>query len=88
MEKFEIRIGKVFDATKNIYAPKQTLIVNKDQLAIIEQFASQRKDSELNTIYKLNDCEFTVFPHINMDIKRCIKDKAYPDKYSVCKYFV
>lgn len=65
MNKYEIHIGEMFDLATNSKKPKQTLIITDDQRAIIEQFASQRKDSELNTIYKLNECEFCIYPHIN-----------------------
>lgn len=66
MTKYEIHIGEIFDLTTNAKKPKQTLIITQDQLAVIEQFAYKRKDAELNTIYKLNDCEFRIFPHFDL----------------------
>lgn len=65
MNKYEIHIGEIFDLTTNSKKPKQTLIITQDQLELIEQFADQRKDSELNTIYKLNECEFRILPHFD-----------------------
>lgn len=61
--KYEIHIGEIFDLTTNSKKPKQTLIITEDQLGVIEQFADKRKDAELNTIYRLNECEFLVFPN-------------------------
>jgi len=65
--KYEIHIGEIFDLATSSKKPKQTLIITQEQLAVIEQFASQRKDAELNTIYKLNDCEFKIYPSFNID---------------------
>lgn len=68
MNKYEIHIGEIFDLTTNIKKPKQTLIITQDQLSVIEQFADQRKDAELNTIYKLNECEFRIYPHFDFGV--------------------
>jgi ABC-type phosphonate transport system ATPase subunit len=65
MNQYEIHIGEILDLTNNSKKPKHTLIITQDQLAIIEQFASQRKDAELNTIYKLNECEFRILLHFD-----------------------
>ena len=58
--KYQIQIGETFDPTTNSKIPKQTLIITREQLAIIEIFAYERKDADLNIIYKLNECEFRV----------------------------
>jgi hypothetical protein len=63
--KYEIHIGEIFDLTTNIKKPKLVLIITEDQLTIIEHFANQRKDANLNTIYILNECEFSIIPHFN-----------------------
>ncbi len=63
MNKYEIHIGEIFDSTTNSKKPKQIMIITQEQLAIIEHFADQIKDAELNTIYRLNDCEFRILPH-------------------------
>ena len=63
MEKLEIHIGKIYDLESKTEKPKQTMIITREQLAVIEQFADTRKDEDLNTIYKLNQCEFKVMPH-------------------------
>ena len=55
MEKYEIHIGEIFDLTANTKRPKQILVVTKEQHDAIIHFADQRKDAELNTIYKLNE---------------------------------
>lgn len=62
MEKYEIHIGKIFDLKTNTMIPKQILIVTEEQHEVILHFADQRKDAELNTIYKLNECEFSIKP--------------------------
>jgi hypothetical protein len=61
MSKYELWIGEFVDFAGN-KLPIRKLIITEEQLAIIEQFSSTRKDSELNTIYKLNDCEFSIMP--------------------------
>ena len=71
--KCEIHIGVSFNlssAGEITQQPKQILIITHDQFAIIEQFANQRKDAELNTIYKINECEFRIFPHIESKNKK------------------
>lgn len=65
MNKYEIHIGEIFDLTTNTKKPEQTIIITQDQMAVIEQFANQRKDAKLNTIYKLNECEFRVLLHFD-----------------------
>ena len=65
MEKFEIHIGKIYDLESKTEKPKQTMIITREQFAVIEQFADTRKDEDLNTIYKLNQCEFKVMPHFS-----------------------
>lgn len=70
MNKYEIHIGKALNAnnlSKTI--PLQKIIITQEQLAVIEMFASQRKDAELNTIYKLNECEFRILPHWDFSTK-------------------
>lgn len=62
MKKYEIRIGKFLDLATNREVAKQKIIITQDQLNLIEYFANTRKDAELNTIYILNDCEFTIHP--------------------------
>ncbi len=65
MEKFEIHIGKTYDLESRIEKPKLTIIITREQLAVIEHFADTRKDEDLNTIYRLNQCEFKVMPHFD-----------------------
>lgn len=65
MDKYEIHIGEYYDLEEKVNKPKQKLIITGEQLEAIETFASKRKDSELNTIYKINDCEFRVYPHFD-----------------------
>jgi hypothetical protein len=62
MMNYEIHIGETFDISANSRKPKLVMIITEDQKLVIESFASQRKDSELNTVYKLNDCEFRIYP--------------------------
>lgn len=41
------------------------MITTREQFTVIEQFADTRKDKDLNTIYRLNQCEFKVVPHFD-----------------------
>jgi hypothetical protein len=59
--KYEIHIGKKFGEK-----PKQKIIITQAQFIIIERFAHTRKDENLNIIYKLNDIEFKVVPHLGL----------------------
>ena len=43
------------------------MIITREQFAVIEQFADTRKDEDLNTIYRLNQCEFKVIPHFSFE---------------------
>lgn len=67
MNQYEIHIGNVYDLESKINKPKQTIIITKEQLMVIEQFAYTRKDEDLNTIYILNHCEFKVTPHLEFE---------------------
>ncbi len=63
MEKYEIHIGSIYNIETGQTAPKQVMIISHEQFEVIKMFADQKKDSELKTIYKINNCEFTVYPH-------------------------
>lgn len=66
MKKYEIHIGEALNANNLIETiPLKKIIITQEQLAVIEMFASQRKDAELNTIYKLNECKFRIYPHFD-----------------------
>ena len=66
--KYEIHIGKAYNADDlTEIVPLQKIIITEEQLSIIEMFAHQRKDENLQIIYKINDCEFTVKPHFDVD---------------------
>lgn len=68
--KYEIHIGEALNGNNlRETIPLHKIIITEAQLAIIELFASQRKDEKLNTIYKLNDCEFRIFPHWDFSTK-------------------
>ena len=70
MEKFAIHIGKIYDLESKTEKPKLTMIITREQLALIEQFADTRKDEDLNIIYRLNKCEFKVIPYFDFDNKK------------------
>ena len=36
--------------------------ITDEQRQIIESFADQIKDENLNTVYKINQCEFRIYP--------------------------
>jgi len=67
MEKFEIHIGKCIDLKRGISKQERVITITESQFSLIEAFADTKKDKDLNTIYKLNECEFTVVPKIFMD---------------------
>ena len=69
MEKYEIHIGEIYDLESQTKKPKQTMIITREQLAVIEHFADTKKDEELNTIYRLNQCEFKIMPHFDFGNK-------------------
>ncbi len=64
MSNYEIKIKADSFDLKSMVCVQQTIIITEEQLAIIDRFANTKKDSQLETIYTLNDCEFTVGPHI------------------------
>ena len=67
MTKYEIQIGKAFNANDfNQQVPLKTIVITQEQFDIIKMFANQRKDQDLNTFYKLNDCEFEVGIHFDL----------------------
>ena len=70
MEKFAIHIGKIYDLESKTEKPKLTMIITREQFALIEQFADTRKDEDLNIIYRLNQCEFKVIPYFDFDNKK------------------
>lgn len=61
---WEIHIGQVMQLTEqgSREIPRQVLIINDEVKSFIENFADTRKDEHLNTIYKINACEFTLHP--------------------------
>ena len=65
MEKFEIHIGNIYDSESKSEKPKLTMIITREQFVVIEQFADTRKDEDLNTVYRINQCEFKVVPHFD-----------------------
>lgn len=76
MNKYEIHIGKALNANNlRETIPLQKIIITQEQIEVIEMFASQRKDAELNTIYKLNECEFRILPHF--DLEKCEKCRSF-----------
>lgn len=67
MIKYELHIGETFDLEKGGKCAKHILKLTEEQFFVIEQFAHTKKDADLNTIYKLNDCEFKVYPYFNLN---------------------
>ncbi len=67
MIKYELHIGETFDLEKGEKCAKQIIQITEEQFAVIQQFAYTKKDADLNTIYKLNDCEFKVYPYFNLN---------------------
>jgi len=46
----------------NVLSKPKKIIITQEQMGVIELFAHQRKNSNLDINYKLNDCEFTATP--------------------------
>ena len=67
--KYKIQIGSVVILPEGKKEPKQTIIITEEQFEVIKQFASIEKDEELNDIYKLNECVFSVVPHFEVEEK-------------------
>ena len=68
--KYEIHIGEIYELESQTKKPKQTMIINEDQRAVIEQFAYTKRDADLNTIYILNQCEFRILPHFEFNAQK------------------
>lgn len=58
--KYEIHIGKKIEFGSGKEMPNQIRLITEKEFELISLFASTRKDENLNTIYRLNDCEFSV----------------------------
>ena len=61
-QRYELHIGVTFNIELGVEQPKQKMNISEEQFLLIETFASTFKDKDLNTVYKLNDCEFRVYP--------------------------
>jgi hypothetical protein len=46
----------------NVLSKPKKIIITQEQMGVIELFAHQTKNSNLDITYKLNDCEFTATP--------------------------
>lgn len=64
--KYEIHIGEVLELSEGIKEiPKTKIVITEKQKEILEMFADTKKDKDLNIIYKINDCEFTIQLYFN-----------------------
>ncbi len=61
-QRYELHIGSVFNMELGAEQPRQKMNISEEQFLLIETFASTFKDKDLNTVYKLNNCEFLVYP--------------------------
>lgn len=68
---YEIHIGQLWDLKLSRHVPKQLILITEDQKQIIEHFANVTKDSDLNNVYRINDCEFRIMPHIEIKSRCC-----------------
>ena len=71
--KYKIQIGSILVLPQGKLEPKQTIIISEEQFEVIKQFASVEKDENLNDIYKLNECVFTIVPHFEIEEKKELK---------------
>ena len=69
MNKYEIHIGEILNLNTGLNEPKQKIIITQSQFEVIEIFAHQTKDAELNTIYQLNECKFYIYPYFENNMK-------------------
>ena len=65
--RYRIEIGSIMNLATQREEPRLSFEINEDEKLLIDIFASTRKDKNLNTIYKLNECEFKVTPIIEID---------------------
>lgn len=65
-QKFEIRIGKVFDLEKREFVPEKILIATLNQTQALQEFADQEKDENLEVTYVINECRFKIVPLIEV----------------------
>ncbi len=65
-EKYDIysTCSCAIDLNTNKPISDPLMVVTESELNVLKRFASTEKDSELNTIYTLNNVEFRVYPHI------------------------
>ncbi len=69
MEQYEIHIvemppsGVMWEPCQ----PKYRMIISKEQKQIIEEFAIIKKDKDFNTVYILNELEFKIVPHFEIN---------------------
>lgn len=62
-EKYELHIGVVKSFPDFNEMPLYKMVITKEQLSILLQFANVEVDSSLNKVYILNDVRFYIHPH-------------------------
>jgi len=67
MHTHEIHVGEHIDISTGQNCPNHKFGITQEQYDILRIFANTRKDKYLNTVYKLNDVEFIVWPHFCFD---------------------
>ena len=59
-----INIGSVYCLNENKTIQTRSFGITESQRELLLMFADVRKDKDLNSIYRINDCEFTITPFI------------------------
>jgi len=84
--KYKIQIGSIFNIEESRVEPKTVIEISEDQKMLIDQFAWTRKDENLNTIYRINDCEFTMVPVL--EINELVQEKTVLENFEYAKYSI
>lgn len=66
MANYIVAIGSVFNIEKQINEPAVQMLINQDQFVILNTFANQERDENLNIIYKINNVKFTIIPAMDL----------------------
>lgn len=64
---YKLIIGKVIDMSTGNEIPAWSIDIDEEQFRLINMFADQEKDENLNITYIINKCRFKILPIILMD---------------------
>lgn len=90
--KYEIHIGKIFNMSTKLnetissFRPKQIIIISQEQCDILTQFTDIRRDSNLNITHTINNCEFSILPHFEVNEESSEESKNNESKFDMNSY--